>query len=161
MTFTSGAFVHPTADVQTSRIGVGTRIWQFVVILANARIGNECNISAQCFIENDVEIGDRVTLKNGVSLWDGARIEDDVFIGPNVTFANDRFPRSKHYPERFESIVIRRGASIGANATLLPGIEVGMGAMVGAGAVVTRDVPAHALVVGNPARVVRMLVDPK
>ncbi len=153
------AFVHPSADVQTARIGAGTRIWQFVVVLAEARIGSDCNICAQCFVENDVEIGDRVTVKNGVSLWDGARIEDDVFIGPNVTFANDRFPRSKHHPGRFERIVIRRGASIGANATLLPGIEIGAGAMVGAGAVVTGDVPAHAVVVGNPARVVRMLAD--
>lgn len=159
MTLPQGAFVHPTADVQTSCIGVGTRIWQFVVILANARIGCDCNICAQCFIENDVEIGDRVTIKNGVSLWDGARIEDDVFIGPNVTFANDWFPRSKHYPEHFQSVVIRRGASIGANATLLPGIEVGARAMVGAGAVVTRDVPAHAVVVGNPAQVARMVDD--
>lgn len=160
MTPSQSPFIHPTADVQTSHIGDGTRIWQFVVILASARIGADCNICAQCFIENDVEIGDRVTLKNGVSLWDGARIEDDVFIGPNVTFANDRFPRSRYYPERFEPVVIRRGASVGANATLLPGIEIGAGAMVGAGAVVTRDVPARAVVVGNPARVVRMMTAP-
>lgn len=160
MTSMPGVFIHPSADVQTTRVGDGTRIWQFVVVLADARIGRDCNICAQCFVENDVEIGNRVTVKNGVSLWDGARIEDDVFIGPNVTFANDRFPRSKHYPERFENIVIRRGASIGANATLLPGIEIGAGAMVGAGAVVTRDVPAHAVVIGNPARVLRMLADP-
>lgn len=153
---TEAAYVHPSAEVHTTQVGEGTRIWQFVVVLSGARIGRDCNICAQCFVENDVEIGDRVTIKNGVYLWDGLRLEDDVFIGPGVAFSNDRFPRSKHYPERFESTVVRRGASIGANATLLPGIEIGEGAMVGAGSVVVRDVPPHAVVVGNPARVVRM-----
>lgn len=157
MTEADFPFIHPLADVRSARVGAGTRIWQFVVVLADARIGRDCNICAQCFVENDVEIGDRVTIKNGVSLWDGVRVEDDVFIGPNVAFANDRYPRSKHYPERFESVVIRRGASVGANATLLPGVEIGAGALVGAGAVVTRDVPPRAVVMGSPARVVRML----
>lgn len=149
------SFIHPLADVATSSIDKGTKIWQFVVILNGARIGKECNICAQTLIEGDVVIGDRVTLKSGVQLWDGTRIEDDVFIGPNVTFTNDPYPRSKEYPEQFSGIRIKRNASIGANATLLPGITVGEYAMVGAGAVVTKNVPAHAVVVGNPAKVIR------
>ena len=149
------SFIHRLADVATSSIDEGTRIWQFVVILEGATIGKECNICAQTLIEGDVVIGDRVTLKSGVQLWDGTRIEDDVFIGPNVTFTNDPYPRSKKYPEQFSGITIKRNASIGANATLLPGITVGEYAMVGAGAVVTKNVPAHAVVVGNPAKVIR------
>lgn len=148
-------FVHPLADVATSSIGKGSRVWQFVVILKGARIGNECNICAQTLIEGDVVIGDRVTLKSGVQLWDGTRIEDDVFIGPNVTFTNDLYPRSKEYPKQFSGITIKSNASIGANATLLPGITIGEYAMIGAGAVVTMDVPAHAVVVGNPAKIIR------
>jgi len=144
---------HPTADVQSSRIGAGTRIWQHVVVLPRASIGRDCNLCAHVFIENDVQIGDRVTIKCGVQLWDGLVVEDDVFIGPNATFTNDRFPRSCRPPETFLRTVIRRGASIGANATILPGIEIGREAMVAAGAVVTRDVPAHAIVRGNPARI--------
>lgn len=151
------SMIHPLADVQSSAIGDGTRIWQFVVVLAGARIGAECNINAHCFIENDVVLGDRVTVKCGVYLWDGLRVADDVFIGPNATFTNDRLPRSKRYPERFPQTVLERGASIGAAAVVLPGVTIGAGAMVGAGAVVTRDVPARALVVGNPARIVRYL----
>ncbi|PTU73265.1 acyltransferase [Pseudomonas mangrovi] len=149
--------IHPLADVQSVAIGDGTRIWQFVIVLAGARIGAECNINAHCFIENDVVLGDRVTVKCGVYLWDGLRVADDVFIGPNATFTNDRLPRSKRYPEHFPQTVIERGASIGAAAVVLPGLTIGAGAMVGAGAVVTRDVPARALVVGNPARIVRYL----
>lgn len=151
------SMIHPLADVQSSAIGDGTRIWQFVVVLAGARIGAECNINAHCFIENDVVLGDRVTVKCGVYLWDGLRVADDVFIGPNATFTNDRLPRSKRYPERFPQTVLERGASIGAAAVVLPGVTIGAGAMVGAGAVVSRDVPARALVVGNPARIVRYL----
>ena len=132
--------------------GVGTSIWQFSVVLPEAQIGNECNICSHCFIENDVIIGDRVTVKCGVQLWDGLRIENDVFIGPNVTFTNDMQPRSKQYPEVFYQTIIREGASIGANATILPGIEIGQGAMVGAGAVVTKSVAAGLTVVGNPAK---------
>ena len=149
------ASIHPSADVKSHSIGEGTSVWQFVVILAQARIGRDCNINAHCFIENDVVLGDRVTVKCGVYLWDGLRIADDVFIGPNATFTNDRLPRSKQYPDSFPQTVIERGASIGAAAVILPGLTIGAGAMVGAGAVVTRDVPARALVVGNPARIVR------
>lgn len=149
--------LHPLADIQSRDIGDGTRIWQFVVVLANAIIGRDCNINAHCFIENDVVLGDRVTVKCGVYLWDGLRVGDDVFIGPNVTFTNDPFPRSRQRPERFLSTHIEAGASIGAAAVILPGLRIGVGAMVGAGSVVTKDVPDHALVVGNPARVIRYL----
>ncbi|MCY1432908.1 dTDP-3-amino-3,6-dideoxy-alpha-D-galactopyranose 3-N-acetyltransferase [compost metagenome] len=151
------ANVHPLADVAEASIGSGTRVWQFVVSLRGARIGANCNICAHTLIEGDVIIGDRVTVKSGVFLWDGTRIEDDVFIGPNATFTNDLMPRSKVYPEAFSGIIVRRGASIGANATLLPGITIGEFAMVGAGAVVTKDVEAHTVVIGNPARVIRKL----
>lgn len=147
--------IHPLADVQTRAIGAGTRVWQFVVILPGARIGRDCNICAQVFIENDVVLGDRVTVKSGVQLWDGVRLGDDVFVGPNATFTNDPFPRSGRRPAGFPRIVVGDGASIGANATILPGLAIGPGAMVGAGAVVTRDVPAGSLVAGNPARRLR------
>jgi UDP-2-acetamido-3-amino-2,3-dideoxy-glucuronate N-acetyltransferase len=153
-------FIHPLADVAASAIGQGTRIWQFVVVLSGARIGEDCNICAHTLIESDVVIGNRVTIKSGVQVWDGSVLEDDVFVGPNVTFSNDAFPRSKVYPESFQGVTIRKGASIGANATLLPGVCVGEKAMVGAGAVVTKDVPARAVVVGNPARVLRYVDDP-
>jgi acetyltransferase-like isoleucine patch superfamily enzyme len=144
---------HALADVQSEKIGEGTKIWQFCVVLPEAQIGRDCNICSNVFIENDVVVGDRVTVKCGVQLWDGLRIEDDVFIGPNVTFTNDAFPRSRQRPEKFAQTIVRAGASIGANATVLPGITIGRGAMVAAGAVVTRDVPAHAVVKGNPARI--------
>jgi acetyltransferase-like isoleucine patch superfamily enzyme/dTDP-4-dehydrorhamnose 3,5-epimerase-like enzyme len=147
-------FIHPLADVQTDKIGHGTRIWQFVVVLPGARIGADVNICSHCFLENDVTVGDRVTIKNGVQLWDGLRIGNDVFIGPNVTFSNDKFPRSKEYSEQPLLTEIEHGASIGAGATILPGLRIGTGAMVGAGAVVTRSVSPHAVVVGSPARVV-------
>lgn len=149
---TKSAFIHPMTDVKTEQIGQGTQVWQFVVILAGAKIGCNCNINAHCFIENDVFIGDRVTVKAGVQLWDGLRIEDDVFIGPNATFTNDKHPRSKKYPVTFQTTTIQRGASIGANATILGGVTIGQGAMIGAGSVVTRNVPAGELWVGNPAR---------
>jgi len=149
------ALIHPSADVACETIGRGTRVWQFVVILRGAQIGEECNVCSHCFIENDVVIGDRVTIKSGVQLWDGVRVGNDVFIGPNVSFANDKYPRSRN--TGFERLVteIAKGASIGAGAVLLPGVKVGENAMVGAGAVVTRDVPANACVVGNPARVIQ------
>jgi acetyltransferase-like isoleucine patch superfamily enzyme len=150
-----GALIHPSADVQSAQIGAGTRVWQFVLILPGARIGEDCNINAHCLIENDVVLGDRVTVKSGVQLWDGVTVEDDVFIGPNATFTNDRFPRSKVYPEVFAKTHIERGASIGANATLVCGIRIGAAAMIGAGSVVTRDVPAGETWVGNPARPLR------
>ena len=150
-------FIHRLADVQSVHIGQGTRVWQFAVVLAGARIGRDCNLCAQTFVENEVVVGDRVTVKCGVQLWDGITLEDDVFVGPNATFTNDRWPRSRQAVERYPATVVRRGASIGANATILPGVTIGEGAMVGAGAVVTRDVAPHTLVVGNPARWVRDL----
>jgi len=150
-------FVHPTADVQSRAIGEGTRIWQFCVVLPGARIGRNVNICSHCLIENDVLVGDNVTVKCGVQLWDGLTLEDNVFVGPNVTFTNDLFPRSKVYPEAFARTVVKRGASIGANATLLAGITIGENAMVGAGSVVTKDVPAGAVVMGNPARIFRQV----
>lgn len=149
--------IHQLSDVQSTQVGEETTVWQFVVILSGAKIGRACNICSHCFIENEVTIGDRVTVKCGVQLWDGITIEDDVFIGPNVTFSNDKFPRSKHYPEEFPKTLVKRGASIGANATILPGLTIGEGAMVGAGAVVTKDVPDHALVLGNPAKITKVL----
>ena len=148
------AFVHPMADVQTNAIGANTRIWQYCVILPGAKIGANGNICSHCFIENDVVLGDRVTVKSGVQLWDGLRVGNDVFIGPNVSFSNDRFPRSRQRPEHFAKIHIADGASIGAGAIILPGVTIGAGGLVGAGAVVTRDVPPHSTVVGNPARII-------
>lgn len=153
----SAPFIHKLADCQSPHVGERTRIWQFSVVLANAVIGRDCNINCHCFVESDVVLGDRVTVKAGVYLWNGMVIEDDVFIGPNATFTNDRFPRSRAWPAEFPRTTIRRGASIGAAAVILPGLEIGEGAMVGAGAVVTRDVPPHTLVIGSPARVVRSL----
>lgn len=151
----SQSFIHPLADVHSSTaIGDGSRIWQFVVVLPSAMIGQDANICSHCLVENDVVIGDRVTVKSGVQLWDGLRVGDDVFIGPNVSFANDRFPRSKKTPEKFLQTIVESGASIGAGATILPGITVGSNAMVAAGAVVTRSVPSNAIVVGNPAKIV-------
>src|SRR3989338_7071670 len=147
-------FVHPNALCESTTIGERTHIWAFAHVLPGARIGRECNICDGVFVENDVVVGDRVTVKCGVQLWNGVVLEDDVFVGPNVTFTNDIFPRSKKYPEKFAKTVVRRGASIGANATILPGIAIGQNAMVGAGAVVTKSVPANAKVVGNPARIV-------
>ena len=144
--------IHLSADVQALDLGLRTHIWQYTVILSGAKIGSDCNICSHCFVESDVVIGDRVTIKSGVQIWNGVRIEDDVFVGPNVTFCNDRFPRSKQYPEKWETVILKKGCSIGGNATLLPGITVGEGAMVGAGAVVTKDVKANATVIGNPAR---------
>lgn len=148
-------YIHSLSDVQSKQIGEGTRVWQFSVILESAKIGAECNICAHTLIENDVTIGNRVTVKSGVYIWDGATIEDDVFIGPCVAFTNDKMPRSKVYPEQFSRIHIKKNASIGANATLLAGVTIGAFAMVGAGAVVTKDVPDYAVVVGNPAKVIR------
>lgn len=150
-------FIHPLADVQSKNIGEDTKVWQFCVVLPNAIIGNNCNINAQVLIENDVIIGNNVTVKSGVQIWDGTRVEDNVFIGPSATFTNDLLPRSKEYPEAFSGITIKKGASIGANATILPGVTIGERAIVGAGAVVTKDVPDYAVVVGNPAKVTRTI----
>jgi acetyltransferase-like isoleucine patch superfamily enzyme len=150
-------FIHPLSDVQTSNIGQGTRVWQFSVILSGARIGENVNVCAHTLIENDVVIGNDVTVKSGVYIWDGITIEDNVFIGPCVTFTNDKNPRSKIYPEQFLRTTIKCGASIGANATILPGIVLGEGCMVGAGSVVTKDVPPYAVVIGNPACIIKYL----
>lgn len=138
-------FIHQLSDVQSENIGNGTKIWQFCVVLPDAKIGNDCNICSHCFIENQVVIGDRVTVKCGVQLWDGVTLEDDVFIGPNVTFCNDKYPKSRNKNFELEPVTIKRGASIGANATILPGVTIGENAMIAAGAVVTKNVPANTL----------------
>jgi UDP-2-acetamido-3-amino-2,3-dideoxy-glucuronate N-acetyltransferase len=147
-------FVHPQALCESKTIGVKTRVWAFAHILPGARIGSDCNICDHVFIENDVVLGDRVTVKSGVQLWDGLRVADDVFIGPNATFSNDKYPQSKKYQKQVLQTLIASGASIGSGANILPGLKIGSRAMVGAGAVVTRDVPARAIVSGNPARIV-------
>src|SRR5215813_10190097 len=144
--------IHPNALVATDKIGDGTRIWAFCNVLAGASIGRDCNICDRCFIENDVAIGDRVTVKCGVSLYDGLKLEDDVFVGPDVSFANDPRPRSGARLASYPLTTVRRGASLGAGAVILPGVTIGRYAMVGAASLVTRDVPDHALVFGNPAR---------
>lgn len=147
-------YVHEKAICESQYVGEGTRIWAFAHVLEGARLGSDCNICDGVFIEGGVSIGNRVTVKCGVQLWSGVTLEDDVFVGPNATFTNDPFPRSKKYPEQFSQTRIRKGASIGANATILPGLEVGANAMVGAGAVITRSVPPNAIAVGNPAKIV-------
>lgn len=144
--------IHKLADVQSENIGENTNIWQFCVVLKGVKIGNNCNINAQVLIENDVEIGDNVTIKSGVQIWDGITIEDNVFIGPNVTFTNDFMPRSKQYPNAFLKTNILKGASIGANSTIIGGITIGAYAMIGAGSVVTKDVGVQELWYGNPAK---------
>jgi len=146
---------HPLSDVQSVNIGENTNIWQFSVVLAGAVIGQNCNICAHTFIENDVVIGSNVTVKSGVYLWDGITIEDDVFIGPCVAFTNDKFPRSKHHIGNYPITTIKSGASIGANATILPGLTIGKKAMVGAGSVVTKNIPDYAVAIGNPARIIK------
>ncbi len=150
-------YIHPNADVKTKNIGAGTKIWQFTVILEGAIIGSNCNINCHCFIENDVVIGNNVTIKSGVYLWDGLRIGDNVFIGPNVTFINDKFPRSKIYPEKFLETIILEGVSIGAGSIIMGGIKIGKNSMIGAGSLVTRDIPDNQLWYGNPAKFIREL----
>ena len=156
-----GVFVHPQGLCESSTIGEGTRIWAFAHVLPHARIGRDCNVCDHVFIENDVIVGDRVTVKSGVQLWDGLRVADDVFVGPNVSFSNDKYPRSKRYQTVVLQTHIGRGASIGSGAVVLPGLYVGAEAMIGAGAVVTQDVPARAIVSGNPARIVGYIDTPK
>jgi len=144
--------IHSLADVQTQNIGEGTTIWQFCVVLKNAVIGKDCNINCQVLIENEVVIGDHVTIKPGVQIWDGVTLEDHVFIGPNVTFTNDLFPKSKNKEFKLIKTLVKKGASIGANATLLAGITIGENSLVGAGSVVTKSIPDNEIWVGNPAK---------
>ncbi len=146
-------FVHEQGLCETDEVGAGTRIWAFAHVLEGARVGADCNLCDGVFVEDGATVGDRVTIKSGVQLWTGVELEDDVFIGPNATFTNDPLPRSKQWLDEYPRTIVRKGASIGANATILPGLEIGTGAMVGAGAVVTRSVPPNAVVVGNPARI--------
>ena len=147
-------FVHAAGICESNNVGEGTRIWAFAHVLPGARIGRDCNICDNVFIENDVVIGDAVTIKSGVQLWDGVRLGHRVFVGPNATFTNDPFPRSKRYRDSFLQTIVDDDASVGANATVLPGVRIGYQAMIGAGAVVVSDVPARSIVVGNPGRVV-------
>lgn len=147
--------IHPLSDCKTENIGENTNIWQFCVIFPEAKIGNDCNICANVLIENKVSVGNNVTIKSGVQLWDGITVEDNVFIGPNATFTNDLFPRSKNPDWKMNETVIKKGASIGANATILCGVTIGENAMIGAGSVVTKDIPAGEVWVGNPARFLR------
>lgn len=146
--------IHKLSDVQSIKIGPNTNVWQFCVVLENAEIGDFCNINANVLIENEVIIGDRVTIKCGVQIWDGITIESDVFIGPNVTFTNDLFPRSKKHPISFPKTIIGKGASIGANATILPGLNIGSYSMIGAASLIRENVPCNAIVVGNPSRII-------
>lgn len=152
-------FVHPLSDVQSRCIGRGSRVWQFCVVLPGASLGEDCNICSHCFIEGDVVIGDRVTIKSGVQLWDGLRVHDDVFIGPNAAFVNDHFPRSKVYPKDFERTTLSKGCSVGANSTILGGVTIGEFAMIGAGSVVLQDVPPREVWAGNPAKFIRSVDD--
>ncbi|GKW33397.1 hypothetical protein PEC730217_21770 [Pectobacterium carotovorum subsp. carotovorum] len=150
-------FIHSMADVQSKSIGKNTRVWQFSVILEGATIGENCNICAHTLIENDVIIGDNVTIKSGVYIWDGIRIQNNVFVGPNATFTNDKKPRSRIYPEKFLETFIEEGVSIGANATILPGLTIGKHCIIGAGSVVTKDIPPYSIVAGNPAQLIKMV----
>ena len=141
--------IHVLADVQSNNIGKDTNIWQFCVVLPNAKIGENCNICSNCFIENDVVIGDNVTIKCGVQIWDGITIEDDVFIGPNVTFSNDKYPKSKNKNFELKKTLIKKGASIGANCTITPGVTIGENCLIGAGTTVTKNVKNNVVIKEN------------
>lgn len=144
--------IHHLSDVKSDNIGQNTNIWQYCVILQGAVVGNNCNICANVFIENDVKIGNNVTIKSGVQIWDGAEVEDDVFIGPNVTFTNDYVPRSKQYPAKYLRTIIKKGASVGANSTIVAGHVIGEYSFIGAGSVITKDIPPYSVWFGNPAK---------
>ncbi len=148
--------IHRLSDCQAP-VPESTNVWQFCVVLSGAKIGENCNICAHVLIENDVRVGDNVTIKSGVQLWDGVTIEDNVFVGPNVTFTNDLYPRSKQHPADYTKTLLQKGCSIGANTTIVCGVTIGENAMIGAGSVVTKDIPAGELWVGNPARFVRVV----
>jgi len=148
--------IHPTAEVQSKNIGLGSKIWQYVVVLPGAKIGINCNINSHCFIENEVTIGNNSTIKSGVYLWDGLCIENNVFVGPNCTFTNDLRPKNKAYKKHIIT-KIKTGASLGANTSVLAGVTVGKYAMSGIGSVITKDVPDFALVYGNPAKIMNWL----
>jgi UDP-2-acetamido-3-amino-2,3-dideoxy-glucuronate N-acetyltransferase len=150
-------YVHPLSEVQAENIGKDTKIWQYVVVLKNAKIGSNCNINCHCFIENDVIIGNNVTIKSGVYVWDGLRIEDNVFIGPNVTFINDKFPKSKNSTFKLIPTVIKKGASIGAGSIIMGGTTIGENSMIGAGSLVTKDILPNALYYGNPAKFIKKI----
>lgn len=149
--------IHPLSDVKTTNIGENSNIWQFCVVFPDAKIGSNCNICANVLIENDVTVGNNVTVKSGVQLWDGVTLEDNVFVGPNVTFTNDLFPRSKNEDWKLSKTLVKKGASIGANCTIVAGNTIGENAMIGAGSVVTHDVPANEVWYGNPARFIRKI----
>ena len=151
--------IHPLSDVHSKNIGENTTVWQYSIILKDAVIGDNCNINCQVFIENDVLIGNNVTIKPGVQIWDGVTLEDNVFIGPNVTFTNDLIPRSKKYPESFAKTLVKKGASIGANSTIVAGNTIGENALVGAGSVITKNVPSNTVWFGNPAKMKGIIDD--
>lgn len=146
-------FIHPSSLVETKAIGEKTTIWAFVHILPGAHIGSRVNICDHVFIENKVIVGNNVTIKSGVYLWDGITIEDNVFIGPAAVFTNDIYPRSKNNQYIQKKTVLKRGSSVGANATVLAGVTMGKYSMIGAGSVVTKNIPDFALAYGNPAQV--------
>ncbi len=149
--------IHKNSEVHSKKIGKGTTIWQYCIVLPGAQIGENCNINCHCLIENDVIIGNNVTIKSGVYLWDGIHIEDNVFIGPNVTFVNDKYPRSKRYPDNYLKTTIKKGASIGAGSVIMGGVTIGSNAIIGMGSIVTKSIPDNAVVYGNPAKIHRYI----
>jgi len=146
--------IHTTAEVNTNKLGSNVSIWQYSVILDGCHIGDNVNINAHCLVEGDVYIGNNVTIKSGVYIWNGTTVKDNVFIGPNVTFSNDKYPRSKNTNFKLEKTILEDSASIGAGSVILPGIKVGHHSMIGAGSVITKDIPPHSIVIGNPFKII-------